>query len=177
MVRPGDAHGSPGTACHRAAFNQGPRSKVSARARIPLVGLVFSRKMLAALTAVFLPVAARGVHGPNDEVLKAARTLADRPSHTDMSGTAGSAEPRGAVAAADAALATLPRQRAISRGLLGTRTAFRQATALTDLPDRRTPSRFGLFKRLQRGGLGLGNLRIGARLDALLDDVGAQVCF
>jgi len=27
MVRPGDAHGSPGTECHRAAFNQGPRNR------------------------------------------------------------------------------------------------------------------------------------------------------
>ena len=45
-----------------------------------------------------------------------------------------------------------------------------QTTAIADLPDRCPPTGFGLLQRLCRFGLGLGDFRISARLDALLDD-------
>jgi hypothetical protein len=45
-----------------------------------------------------------------------------------------------------------------------------QTTAVADLPDRRAPTGFGLLQRLCRFSLGVGDLRIGARFDALLDD-------
>ena len=56
------------------------------------------------------------------------------------------------------------------RDLLRVVMTFRQAAALTDASDRRPLIALGLLKRLQRGGFGLGDVWIGARLKALLDD-------
>jgi hypothetical protein len=46
-----------------------------------------------------------------------------------------------------------------------------QTTAITNLGDRRSPTLLGMSERLCRFGLSLGEFWIGARLDALLDDV------